>query len=184
MICFLTLLVREHMLCRDESDGGKKQHEFYTDKDFIVTYFSSRLMWQKWLADRERVCSGSEQSMSEYKCSESVEHWTMRGIVNWWGAEVGGVPDWPQKVWKVQHNMGSCAWIYNGVQLEYRLQSSDTWSAAAWPPRLDCVIAQQYSSANFPLRFNSQKEKFGACLRNVIILIFSFFLKLPKAKIP
>jgi len=40
---------------------------------------------------------------------------------------------------------------------------------------VNCVIAQQYSSANFLVRFCSRKRKLCVCLKNVIIYSFYVF---------
>jgi hypothetical protein len=46
-----------------------------------------------------------------------------------------------------------------------------------------CVIAQQYSSANFvELHFHSHQEKFGARFKIVIIYTFFHFFKTKKMK--
>ena len=58
-------------------------------------------------------------------------------------------------------------------KLKSKARHTETWSAAAWPPRR--VIAQQNFSATFvSLHFDSRKGKLGNSFKNVIISIFSF----------
>jgi len=92
---------------------------------------------------------------------------------------------WILRKYELCIHVDNCTRIYEGIQLQYKIQHTGTWLEAAWPPRCLCYRPAVFFRHLRAITLSYCEESFGVLVKKMLLFqIYLSFKKLRKTEIP
>ena len=84
---------------------------------------------------------------------------------------------WILRKYELCIHVDNCTRIYEGIQLQYKIQHTGTWLEAAWPPRCLCYRPAVFFRHLRAITLSYCEESFGVLLKKCYYFKYIYLLK-------